>query len=252
MFTFGIIMFTVLTVEFAYSTYKNDGKYPLKQTIPNYLTGILLQARTFLSTTYYVPFFFGIVIAFLPHNLYGTFTLPSYLACLLSLDFTKYCFHRTEHSVAWLWMLHFVHHSDYKVNVGTSTRASPFEVFFFYICFIPLVVVGFPIQTIFLSLLTISIYEVFVHDPYIKFPKFLEYVFISPNAHLIHHDQEPENYNMNFGAIFSIWDRAFGTYRAEIPQSIPGIKGYHQDNFVRIHIDPIVDYFSRLVSKNKA
>jgi len=53
----------------------------------------------------------------------------------------------------------------------------------------------------------------------LPFSKYLELVFITPRLHFVHHHPNPRFTNSNYGFIFSIWDRAFGTYTE--PDSIP-------------------------------
>ena len=44
-----------------------------------------------------------------------------------------------------------------------------------------------------------------------KYPKYLEYIFISPFQHQIHHSNNPKHFNKNMGSKFAIWDWLFGT-----------------------------------------
>ena len=70
----------------------------------------------------------------------------------------------------------------------------------------------------------------------------MEYIFITPQTHIVHHDQEIKHQNSNFGAMFSIWDRMFGTYTGRVYAITPGIKKYEQNNFIKMESDPIVKY----------
>ena len=45
-----------------------------------------------------------------------------------------------------------------------------------------------------------------------KVDKLLSYVIVSPNMHKVHHHFELPYTDSNYGNIFSIWDRIFGTY----------------------------------------
>jgi sterol desaturase/sphingolipid hydroxylase (fatty acid hydroxylase superfamily) len=40
----------------------------------------------------------------------------------------------------------------------------------------------------------------------------LEWIFVTPRYHHIHHSDNPEHYNTNMGSLFTFWDRLFGTY----------------------------------------
>jgi hypothetical protein len=56
--------------------------------------------------------------------------------------------------------------------------------------------------------------------PYVKQ---LESVLVTPRFHFVHHSAKPHFANSNYGFIFSVWDRMFGTYTdpATIPADDP-------------------------------
>ena len=43
----------------------------------------------------------------------------------------------------------------------------------------------------------------------------LRLVLVTPELHQIHHSLEEHEQQRNLGAVFSLWDRAFGTFQAE-------------------------------------
>ena len=40
----------------------------------------------------------------------------------------------------------------------------------------------------------------------------LEWLLVTPRYHHIHHSDQPEHYVANLAALFTLWDRMFGTY----------------------------------------
>ena len=44
---------------------------------------------------------------------------------------------------------------------------------------------------------------------------FLEWFFVTPSAHRVHHGTNTEYLDKNYGNFFIIWDRIFGTYAEE-------------------------------------
>lgn len=139
------------------------------------------------------------------------------IICLLLLDFIgMYCSHYLLHKYKWFWKFHMVHHSDTHVDVTTGTRHHPGdwiirEVF----ALIAVVVTGAPIAFYFIFRFLNVIFTYLTHAN-IHLPNWLEkplgMVFITPNAHKFHHHFERPWTDTNFGNIFSIWDRIFGTY----------------------------------------
>ena len=40
----------------------------------------------------------------------------------------------------------------------------------------------------------------------IRYPRFLEFILISPAQHQVHHSIDPQHHDCNYGAAFAIWD----------------------------------------------
>ena len=156
---------------------------------------------------------FGLVY-WLNSNLLGT-TIISFLA----LDFFGgWLAHVAEHKVYLLWRFHVVHHADNNVDVTTGLRHHPIEsvlrgLFFF----IGIFVSGAPMYAvmIFQTLLVLS--AAFTHAN-IRMPRWIDvplsYVFVSPNMHKVHHHWQQPYTDSNYGAVLSIWDRLFGTFKS--------------------------------------
>ena len=137
---------------------------------------------------------------------------------ILFLDLVgAYLPHWLEHKIKPLWMIHLVHHSDHHVDTTTANRHHPFESlirFTFTMFGVFLIGTNIGIVMLYQSLSLIS--TQFNHAN-IKLPKkvdlFLSYLFVSPDMHKTHHHYRLPYTDSNFGNIFSIWDRLFGTYR---------------------------------------
>jgi hypothetical protein len=50
---------------------------------------------------------------------------------------------------------------------------------------------------------------------------FLEYFLVTPSHHRVHHAINPEYLDKNYGQVFILWDRWFGTFQEELPASPP-------------------------------
>jgi sterol desaturase/sphingolipid hydroxylase (fatty acid hydroxylase superfamily) len=147
------------------------------------------------------------------------------IVAIAALDlFAQYVAHYTLHRVKWMWKFHMVHHSDTKVDATTGTRHHPGDYVIREVFAIATVVIfGIPIAfyvlyrilTIFFTYLTHAnfIFPVWIDKP-------LSFLFITPNVHKFHHHFERPWTDTNFGNIFSIWDRAFGTFVYDDPRKI--------------------------------
>ena len=137
---------------------------------------------------------------------------------ILFLDLIgAYIPHWLEHKIKPLWMIHLVHHSDHHVDTTTANRHHPFESLIRFIFTIfGVFLIGANIGTVMLYQ-SLSLISTQFNHANIKLPKkvdlFLSYLFVSPDMHKTHHHYRLPYTDSNFGNIFSIWDRLFGTYR---------------------------------------
>ncbi len=127
-----------------------------------------------------------------------------------------YLIHFVEHKVKWMWKFHVVHHSDTTVDVTTGLRHHPGEtVFRIGFTIMAVMIVGAPMGIIMLyqslSVLFAHITHANINMP-AKVDKALSFLFVTPNMHKVHHHFEQPLTDTNYGNIFSIWDRMFGTY----------------------------------------
>jgi sterol desaturase/sphingolipid hydroxylase (fatty acid hydroxylase superfamily) len=147
------------------------------------------------------------------------------LLAVLALDLVAQWFaHYLLHRVKWMWKLHLVHHSDTHVDATTGTRHHPgdyvvrelFSLATVLICGIPLAAyVFYRIVTIFFTYFTHANIAV---PTWIDRP--LSWVFVTPNMHKFHHHVERPWTDSNFGNVFSLWDRLFGTLVYDDPRHV--------------------------------
>ncbi|MFV0248348.1 MAG: sterol desaturase family protein [Tenacibaculum sp.] len=137
---------------------------------------------------------------------------------LLFLDFFgAYLAHLVEHKVILLWMVHLVHHTDHNVDTTTANRHHPLESLVrFFFTLAGVLLAGTPIAIIMLYQSMSLIFTQLTHAN-IKMPKkidkLMSYFLVSPDMHKVHHHNLLPYTDSNYGNIFSIWDRIFGTYR---------------------------------------
>ena len=138
------------------------------------------------------------------------------LGVLLLDFFGAYLAHFVEHKVKPLWMVHLVHHTDHKVDTTTANRHHPLESMIrFSFTLLGVFVVGAPIAIVMLYQSMSLIFTQFTHANIKmnkKVDKALSYIIISPDMHKVHHHNMLPYTDSNYGNIFSIWDRVFGTY----------------------------------------
>lgn len=135
---------------------------------------------------------------------------------VLALDFSSWLVHWVMHNTALFWRFHIIHHSDTNVDVTTGLRHHPGDSLLRGIFFLLLIFVsGAPMYAVMIYQTLVVLATAFTHAN-INLPKgidkALSYFLISPNMHKVHHHWKRPYTDSNYGAVFSIWDRMFGTY----------------------------------------
>lgn len=190
------------------------------------------------------------------------FDLPLILEvfiCLLILDLVgAYLVHLIEHKVPWMWKFHLVHHSDTHVDVTTGLRHHPGEtVFRILFTILGIYVSGASIGVV---MLYQSLSVLFAHITHanINLPKkidnYLSFVFVTPNMHKVHHHFQLPLTDTNYGNIFSLWDRVFGTfsYVKDSKSIVYGIDTYIDDKKSHSFLDLLAIPFKKLKKTNNS
>jgi sterol desaturase/sphingolipid hydroxylase (fatty acid hydroxylase superfamily) len=153
------------------------------------------------------------------------FALPSWpiadaglslLTGFLLLDLMRYFVHRWEHAVPLFWWFHALHHSDPDVDVTTSVRHHPLEdVPLSAIYWLAALLLDIPLTAVMSHALAVFVMAAVQHGN-IRLPerleRWLQPVLVTVDMHRIHHSVVFEHANSNYGAVFALWDRLFGTY----------------------------------------
>jgi sterol desaturase/sphingolipid hydroxylase (fatty acid hydroxylase superfamily) len=164
-------------------------------------------------------------------KVFGIVTIQSnlwiYIITFIGLDFAGYWIHRIEHSVNIFWNRHLIHHSSEEFNLACALRqtiSAVFEVFFFML--IPLAIFKIPVEVIAIVAPLHLFMQFWYHTRVIDTMGFLEYIIVTPSHHRVHHAINDIYIDKNFGQIFIIWDKIFGTFQQELKDTIPvyGVK----------------------------
>jgi sterol desaturase/sphingolipid hydroxylase (fatty acid hydroxylase superfamily) len=148
------------------------------------------------------------------------FHLPIWLSILLGmmiLDLVSSWFiHWLQHKIKWMWKFHIVHHTDKFVDTTTANRHHPGESIFRAIfTFLAVILTGAPLWMVYLYQFFSVLLSQFNHAN-ISLPKWMDnllsWVIVSPDMHKVHHHYKQPLTDSNYGNIFSVWDRVFGTY----------------------------------------
>jgi len=208
-----LVFLLILVLAEIIWSWKNDIKaYEIKETFSNLAVLAGFQFSKFVFTAYQLAvlgFFITLSPFQLPHNFW------IFLLTFITADFIYYWFHRVSHSWMPLWAFHMVHHSAMHMNLTSAYRLNWFSAIISPIFFIPAALLGMPADFIALSYGLNLVYQFFLHTELVHSIGPLEGVMDTPSAHRVHHGSNPIYIDKNFGGVFIIWDRLFGTYQPE-------------------------------------
>lgn len=219
---FAIPIYAVLIpVEILLSNFHGWKFYSLKETMTNVYLNLLNAGLDILlrgGALFILVYFFQSGFDLYPH----LHPVAYWALLFFGEDLLFWLEHYVDHHVRLFWAVHVTHHSSGEYNLTTGFRSSVLMPFYRFMYFIPLALLGFrPMDIIFMYAIT-QIYGILVHTQAIgKLPGIVEYIFVTPSHHRVHHASNVPYLDRNMGMVLIIWDRLFGTFTAEIPGEVP-------------------------------
>jgi sterol desaturase/sphingolipid hydroxylase (fatty acid hydroxylase superfamily) len=139
-----------------------------------------------------------------------------WVTAALAWDFCYYWYHRFSHEISILWASHAVHHQSEDYNLTTALRQTSTSFLFSWIFYLPLFLVGFPLEVILAVSAVNLIYQFWVHTQTVRSLGRLDYILVTPSNHRVHHAQNERYIDKNYGGMLILWDRMFGTFQDEL------------------------------------
>lgn len=140
----------------------------------------------------------------------------TWVIALVGVDVLFYFYHRTAHRVRLIWATHQAHHSSRYFNFATALRQkwnNSGEI----LIWTPLPLLGIPPWMVFSGFSISLIYQFWIHTERIgRLPRPIEFVFNTPSHHRVHHGIDKLYIDKNYGGIFIVWDRMFGSFQPEV------------------------------------
>lgn len=155
-------------------------------------------------------------------GLFNAVDVPAWLAIgisLIVLDAAIYLQHVAVHKIPVLWRLHRVHHTDVDFDATTALRFHPIEIALSMVYKMALVAaLGAPAAAVILFEVILNGMALFNHGN-VSLPTRLDAILrrllVTPDMHRVHHSVHRDETDSNYGFNLSLWDRVFGTYRAQ-------------------------------------
>jgi len=136
----------------------------------------------------------------------------SWIACILLHDLAYYLFHRASHRVNALWAAHAVHHQSEDYTFAVSLRQGTIATWVSYAFYLPLALIGIPVEIFVVVHGVYQVYQFFVHTRFIPSLGPLEYLLATPVLHRVHHGRDADFLDKNYGGFFIFWDKLFGSF----------------------------------------
>lgn len=210
-----------LLIELIIDRVRGSGLYRANDAINS------LSAGTLMTTTGYFTRFVELLIWGYVLQNFALIDMPLtwfdasprgivlWITAVLAWDFCYYWAHRFGHEISILWAAHAVHHQSEDYNLSTALRQTSTGFLFGWIFYLPLFLVDFPLEI----LLTVNavnlIYQFWVHTQVVNRMGVLDRILVTPSNHRVHHAQNQRYIDKNYGGIFILWDRLFGTFEPE-------------------------------------
>ncbi|WP_010089224.1 sterol desaturase family protein [Burkholderia ubonensis] len=230
----GVAFVIIFALERIFPKFEYPRQLNFKRVVRNVIVGVT-----------YRGIFSPVVIA--PLMLYVTRDLPyrlprpdwftgvtAFVIDIFIMDCLNYLIHLSAHKIPVLWRFHTLHHLDMHIDSTTGFRQHFGEKFLVLAIRLPVMYAfAIPYKTV-IAFEVISFCVTTFHHSNInipeKFERALSKIFVMPTFHNIHHGREVEYTDTNYGFIFSIWDRLFGTYSIDYrPEKFSNGLDHHDD-----------------------
>lgn len=229
------LLFIMVAVEWTIAHRQKKDYYNLSDVVVNLCCGLLERLFDFFWII--VSFF---VFSFV-HDNFAIYDIPNttltFIILIFTADLCSYWFHRLSHEINFMWAAHIVHHQSEELNLTTVFRVSAFAVIFRTPFWSILPFIGFDPAAVTIAITIIGFYQMLVHTRLVKNWGILEKFMVTPSNHRVHHAYNDQYLDTNYGGIFIIWDRLFGTYAPEEEAPNFGItSGFHSTDPYRAHL----------------
>ncbi len=218
---YAIPFFLVLIIfEILYGYFVKKHTHKPMDTISSISSGLTNIIKDSLGLAFVIISYPFILKHLAIYNIKSTWLV--YALSFIILDFSGFLNHWLSHKINIFWNQHVIHHSSEEFNLACALRQSISNVIGYTSIFlIPAAILGISAKVIAIIAPVQFFLQFWYHTRYIGKLGWLEYIFITPSQHRVHHAINPEYIDKNLGQIFSFWDRMFGTFQEELDEVKP-------------------------------
>jgi len=248
LFYLSPIFITILIAEWYYVRSQGDTTmYSTWDSVANFVTSWMHQFTDTIAWLLVLPLYFWLY----EHRFFEiSLSWWSVLLLFVLQDFLYYWFHRFAHNIRWMWASHVTHHSSEHLNLSTAFRQSAtYPISGMWVFWLPLALLGFDPKAVVTIVMVNLAYQFYIHTQVIKKMGRWEWLLNTPSHHRVHHARNPEYIDKNFGGVFIIWDRMFGTFveeRDDLPCEFGITKQIYSNNPLVLTFHEWIDMFKEV------
>ena len=183
--------FLLIFIEIIYGHFSGKNNYRFNDTFTSISLGLISRFIPLLGIGLQGAAF-AYVAAYFNLALFSAADLWVWILAFFLYDLSYYWMHRLHHEVKILWATHVVHHHGEEFNLSTALRQTSTGFLWKWIFYLPMLLVGIPPE-VFVTVAGINlVYQFWVHTEHIGKLGWLEYIFITPSNHRVHHAQNKD------------------------------------------------------------
>jgi alkylglycerol monooxygenase len=222
------VFLALIAIEFAWGWIRKRNTYRLSDAINSMSLGMLSETSSVLTRVLRVSIYGAVytTLSLVPIDEAREFWTSWYgwLLALLFYDFCYYWRHRAGHESAIFWAAHVVHHQSQDYNLSTALRQSSSNVLLDWVFYLPMALTGVPPLVFGAVALVDLLYQFWVHTEHVPKLGWFDRWFCSPSNHRVHHAVNDGCVDRNYGGVLIIWDRIFGSFKAEDERCVYGTR----------------------------
>lgn len=209
------LFFVMIFIEIVAGVLMGKNPYRLNDSIVSIGSGVISQitdaVTKLIRFACYAVAYEHFRIVSMPSD-----SVTTWIIAFILFDFCYYWYHRFAHEINILWATHVIHHSSEDYNLGTALRQSSTTFWVSWVFYIPMAMVGIPLSVFITVNILNLLYQYWVHTQLVGKLGWYERYFVTPSNHRVHHGQNKVYLDRNYGGVFILWDRWFGTFQEEL------------------------------------
>lgn len=215
----------MVILEIIVSVVRGRKSYRTNDVLANLSQGLITQLIAVCTPLLQIGIYAAVFSA-LGHRVDAPFWRSWYgiVLAVVMFDFCEYWLHRVGHEVGIFWAAHVVHHQSEELNICTALRQESLNPVLGWPFYLPLAIAGVPPAMFGFVLLGVQYYQIWAHTEQIGKLGWLDRVLTTPSNHRVHHAVNDCYVDRNYGGVFVLWDRMFGTYAAETEPCVFGTR----------------------------